>query len=262
MRSWAVVVESRCLNTLLLTDVFPQSPPAFFVSENVDFHHPTQCLVINPQGLKGHENDLNQRGSLVRTDISGHRSSTQDATSHQVISDDAHPAPRTISLLDVPPELMTRILLSLSPLDIISCRHTCRMLHDLCSDTIFRYLVQLERSAVGDDMRPGLSYPERLFILKEREDAWATLNFHRSVNITIPSNRSSHWSFTGGALLLGTAPDCDSSEPTMGYSYVAFPSLSDVQDQKFEWKSHNFETEVIDIELAVHEHDMIVALTA
>jgi hypothetical protein len=48
----------------------------------------------------------------------------------------------------------------------------------------------------------------------------------------------------------------------MGHSYVTLPSLSDAQDQKFEWKRHDFETEVIDIELAVHEHDMIVALIA
>jgi hypothetical protein len=119
----------------------------------------------------------------------------------------------------------------------------------------------MERSAVSDDLSPGLPYPERLRILERREEAWAMLNFHRSVNIRVPMNRSSHWAFTGGALLLGTALDCESPFPTVGHSYVTLPSLSDAQDQKFEWEKHKFETEVLDIELAVHEHDMIAALT-
>ena len=194
--------------------------------------------------------------------MTGHRYPTQNTTSHQVISVDAHPFPRPISLLEFPPELMTRILLCLSPLDIISCRRTCRILYDLCSDSIFRYLVQLERSAVCDDMSPGLSYPERLHILEKREEAWAMLNFHRSVNIPIPFNQCTHWSFADGALSLGTTLDCESRRSAVGHSYVTLPSLSDAHDQKFEWKSHSFETDVMDVELAVHEHDMMAALIA
>ena len=262
MRSLAVVVESPCLTPSLAIDVPPQSLPASLVSENADFHHPTQFSVINPQDLKGCEDDSNLRGSLVRTDMSGYRYSTQNTTPHQVISVDARPAPQQISLLDFPPELVARILLSLSSLDIISCRRTCRILYDLCSDSIFRYLVQMERSGVSDDMSPGLSYPERLHVLEKREEAWAMLNFHRSVNIPIPFNRSRHWSFTGGALLLGTALNYESHQTTVGYSYVTLPLLSDTQDQKFEWKGHNFDAEVIDIELAVDEYDMVAALTA
>ena len=120
----------------------------------------------------------------------------------------------------------------------------------------------MERCAVSDDLSPGLSYPERLRTLEKWEEAWAMLNFHRSINIPIPFDRSFHWSFTGGALLLGTALDRESHQPTVGYSYVTLPSLSDAQDQKFEWKRHNFEAEVLQIELAVHEHDMVAALTA
>ena len=265
MHSRIVVVGSPYSTPSLTADVSPQSesPPTALVSENVDFHRPTQCSIVNPQGLKSHEDDSDLRGSLVRTDRSGHRYSPQNATPHQVISVDAHPAaPRPISLLDFPSELIAHILVSLSPLDIIACRRTCHVLYDLCSDSTFRYLIQMERSAVSDDMSPGLSYPERLSILEKREGAWAILNFHRSVSIPIQFNWSYHWSFTGGALLLGTALDCESRQPTVGHSYVTLPSLSDAQDQEFGWKGHNFESEVIDIELAVHEHDMIAVLIA
>ena len=118
----------------------------------------------------------------------------------------------------------------------------------------------MERSAVSDDMNPGLPYPTRLRILEKREEAWAMLNFHGSVKIPIPFNRSGHWAFTGGALLLGTAHE--GHQPTMGHSYITLPSLFDAQDQKIEWKRHDFETEVLQVELAVYEHDMIAVLTA
>ena len=256
------MVESPCLTPSLATDVSPQSQPASLVSRHVGFHHPTQCSVFNPQGLKGREDEPNFRGLLVLTDMSGHGHSTQNTTPHQVISVDARLAPRPISLFDFPPELMTHILLYLPPLDIIACLRTCRILYDLCSDSTFRYLVQMERSAVSDDMSPGLHYTERLRILEKREEAWAMLNFHRSVNIPIPFNMSHHWSFTRGALLLGTALDRESPLPTVGHSYVTLPSLSDARDQNFEWKRHNFETEVLAVRLAVHEHDMVATLTA
>jgi hypothetical protein len=194
--------------------------------------------------------------------MTGHRYSTPNATSHQVISVDASPAPRTISLLGFPPELMARILLYLSPLDIISCQRTCRILNDLCSASIFRYLVQLERCAVSDDMSPGLSYPERLRILEKREEAWAMLNFHRSVKVPIPFDQCTHWSFADGAFSFGTALHYGDRRSAVGHSYVTLPSLSDAHDQKSEWKSHNFETMVLDVELAVHEHDMMAALIA
>jgi len=48
----------------------------------------------------------------------------------------------------------------------------------------------------------------------------------------------------------------------MGHSCVTLPTLSDAQDQTFEWKRHNFGAEVLDIQLAVHEHDMIAAVTS
>ena len=156
---------------------------------------------------------------------------------------------------------MTRVLLYLSPHDIISCGRTCRVLYDLCSFPTLRYLVQMERCAVSDDMRPGLGYLERLRILENREEAWATLDFCRSVQVPVPFNSTSIYDFTGGALLLGTTLDPESRRDTVGYSYVALPSASDVQGEKLEWKWCSLETTILDIGLAVHEHDLIAALT-
>ncbi|KAH9980743.1 hypothetical protein BJV74DRAFT_778968 [Russula compacta] len=165
-------------------------------------------------------------------------------------------------LLHIPPEVISCILLYLSPYDIISCQRTCRMLYDLCNDTLLRYLVQMERSAVSDDIRPGLPYPERFRILKDREEAWTTLDFRRTVHVSVPFNSTGIYDFTGGAFLLGTRLYSASRRPTVGYSYFSLPSLSDIQDQKLEWNGPSLGIQILDVGLAVHEHDLIAALTA
>ena len=166
------------------------------------------------------------------------------------------------SLLDIPPELISSILLYLSPHAILACRRTCRTLYDLCGESHWRYLIQMERSAVSDDMGPGLCYPDRLRILEKREEAWEMLNFRKSIQVDVPFESTGIYDFTGGAFLLGTRLYSTSRRPTVGYSYVSLPSLSDVQDQKLEWTALNLGLQILDVGLAVHEHDLIAALTA
>ena len=138
------------------------------------------------------------------------------------------------------------------------------MLHDLCSYPDLRYLVQMERCAVSDDLRPGLPYLERLRILENREEAWATLDFRKSVQVSVPFNPTSTYGFTGGALLLGTRPSNSSNRSAVGYSYLSLPSLSDsdLQDENLEWKGFNLGTKILDFALAAHEVDLIAVLTA
>jgi len=198
-------------------------------------------------------------------DVTGQKHFSQNTTSSDkaaVFSNDNPGALQPISLLHIPPELVTRILLYLSPYDIISCGRTCRMLYELCSCPALRYVVRLERCAVSDDMRPGLGYLERLGVLANREEAWATLNFRKSVQISVPLDSTGTYDFTGGALILGMRPSYADHKRTFGYSYISLPSLSDSQDQKFEWKRFSLEAEILDFGLAVLEHDLIAALTA
>ena len=177
-------------------------------------------------------------------------------------SNDVPEAPQLISLLYIPPELVIRILLFLYPHDIISCGRTCRMLYDLCSCPVLRYLIQLERCAVNDDMRPGLGNLERLQILENREEAWATLDFRKSAQLSVPFDLTGTYDLTGGALILGTRPSYANHQPTVGYSYVSLPSLSDSQDQILEWKGISLESEMLDFGLAAHEYDLMAILTA
>jgi len=97
---------------------------------------------------------------------------------------------------------------------------------------------------------------------REWEEAWETLDFRKSVQVFVPSNSTSTYGFTGGALLLGTRPADASNQSAVGYSYLALPSLSDFQEKKLEWKGFSLGTENLDFALAAHEVDLIAVLTA
>ena len=167
-----------------------------------------------------------------------------------------HDLPST-SLLHIPPELIFRTLQYLSPKDIISCRRTCRAMYNICNDPYLRYLVQMERCGVTDDLGPGLWYSDRLCVLERREKAWEVLDFRKPVQVCVTFDSTDMYDLTGGAFLLST------SRPAVGYSYVSLPSFSEEENQKeLQWKGLNLGIQILDVGLAVHEHDLIAALTA
>ena len=187
------------------------------------------------------------------TSKSHEKETKRDITSHPLA---------TLSLLDIPLELIVSIILYLSPHDIISCQRTCRKLYDVCNVAALRYLVQLERSGVSDDLRPGISYPERLLLLQRREEAWENLEFRKYVQVTVPFESTGIYDLTGGAFLLGMRLHSIDSRPTIGYSYITLPSLTSTEDPKLKWGGCRMGIQILDVGLAVHEHDLIAALTA
>ncbi len=137
------------------------------------------------------------------------------------------------------------------------------MLYNLCNDSNLRYLVQMERCGVNDDLRPGLCYPDRLRILERREKAWAILDFRKPIQVCVPFDSTGIYDFTGGAFLLGTRLYSASRRPTVGYSYVSLPPFSEEENQKeVQWMGLNLGIQILDVGLAVHEHDLIATLTA
>ena len=171
-----------------------------------------------------------------------------------------HDLPKT-SLLHIPPELIIRILQYLSPKGIISCRRTCHTMYNICNDPYLRYLVQLGCCGVSDDIRPGLCYSDRLRILERREKAWAMLDFRNSLEVYMPFDLTGMYELKDGTLLLGTRMWAMDRPTLDGYSYVSLPSLSMEQDQKLQWMERDIGVQFLDVGLAVHEHDLIAALT-
>jgi len=88
------------------------------------------------------------------------------------------------------------------------------------------------------------------------------LDFCMFLQASVPFETTGLYDFTGGAFFLSRKHYCANRETTMGYSYIALPSISNTQDQKLKWKDFSLETEMLDFGLAVHEHDLIAVLTA
>jgi hypothetical protein len=86
------------------------------------------------------------------------------------------------------------------------------------------------------------------------------LDFRRSERVSVPFKTTTMYDLTGGAFLRGTILDYMSQRPT-GYAFVSLPSLLDPQDQKSVWKGLSLEIPILDVGLAVHEHDLIAILT-
>ena len=168
--------------------------------------------------------------------------------------------PPNTSLLHIPPEIIIRTLQYLSPEDIISCRCICRTMYNICNEPYLRYLVQMERCGVSENFRPGLGYSDRLRILERHEKAWEMLDFRNSVLVDVPFNSTGMYDFMGGTLLLGTRICATNGQRSVGYSHVSLPSLSE-QDQKLQWIERDIGVKILDVGLAVHEHDLIAALT-
>jgi hypothetical protein len=121
----------------------------------------------------------------------------------------------------------------------------------------------MERCGVNDDLHPGLCYPDRLRILERREKAWEILDFRKPVQVCVPFDSTGIYDFTGGAFLLGTSLHSASHPPASGYSYVSLPSLMEEEGQKeVQWMGVNLGIQILDVGLAVQEHDLIAALTA
>ena len=120
----------------------------------------------------------------------------------------------------------------------------------------------MERFGVSGDLNPRISYPECLLLLEMREEAWANLDFQKTVQVTVPFEPTGIYDFTGGAFILGTGLHSAGHRPTFGYSYVVLPSLQSAEVQKLPWRELTLGVEILDFGMAVHEHDLIAALTA
>lgn len=169
-----------------------------------------------------------------------------------------------LNFLALPPELLIKILGFLTLKDLLSCERCCSQLRQCFTNSTFlQYLAHLEIAGVEDDHRPGLSYSERLDALTRREIAWKNLEPTSKLSVTVPFHSTGIYDFTGGAFLLGTRLHEAHRRPTFGYSYLRLPPSTELACSGIrKWSYVDLQKPIIDIGLAVHEHDLIAVMTA
>lgn len=158
----------------------------------------------------------------------------------------------SILFLDLPPELIIRIFYFLDLIDLISCQLTHSALQALLKSSIFLdYRIATEIARVEDNPRSTLAVSERLEALVNREAAWSNIKVDFSRSISVGHNASGIYDLTGGVYLLG-------EQGRHTFYYCTLPSTP---SDPIRWKRVDIGRTIIDVGLAVHEHDLIAVIT-
>ncbi|KAI0047599.1 hypothetical protein FA95DRAFT_1595630 [Auriscalpium vulgare] len=169
-------------------------------------------------------------------------------------------------LSSLPVEILLKIVLFLGLRDIASCQLSCERLHTVVSGSAHvQYRRLLRKSGLCDDMEAGMSHAERLRTVERREEAWGEITFRSTRDIDVPFQPTGIYDFTGDVLLLGTAAG-DPQRRTTGYAYMRLPSVGEDGASSLSWVHNEMQNEpglrIVDIGMALHEHDMIALVTS
>ena len=105
-------------------------------------------------------------------------------------------------LVDLPTELLVKILTYLPVTDLFSVWRTCRTLGDIIAGTAYsQYIIHAYRNGVEDTLPPDFPYSERLELLRRREQSWSGLRFDLSTECVINIPHSYHFILQDGYLI-------------------------------------------------------------
>ncbi len=157
-----------------------------------------------------------------------------------------------LTLVDLPPEILTHILLLLPSPSVLACAKANRYFLDLISDSVeVRY--HIHRSISGQLNNPYSKLPiyDRLVELLVRERRWEEISadFERTIDVPFPS--SGIYDLTGGIYLLGSV-----SRKVLHYFY-----LPSEPGEEVEWKELRLPHTIIDMGLCIYDHDLMAVIT-
>jgi len=95
--------------------------------------------------------------------------------------------------LDLPTELLCRILSYLPAVDLCAAQLTCRQINRIITDTVyFQYILRTYINGVDDLFPPDCPLHERIELLKQYETSWNNLQLNKSaefpINVEAPNS--------------------------------------------------------------------------
>lgn len=163
------------------------------------------------------------------------------------------------TFLDLPPELVERILSHLSAITIFSCILTCKTLQNVVgSSPQLQLILETHIAGVNDNAYSDLSVAERLQRLREREKNWNNFTFARE---KIPTERNCNAStfyvteaghlFVGDELWLHT--------PSQVTTTIDIVQLTNSSEKKV-WNRVDIGKKMLGVGLALEEHDLLAVV--
>ncbi|RDB20399.1 hypothetical protein Hypma_012541 [Hypsizygus marmoreus] len=155
-------------------------------------------------------------------------------------------------LLDLPPELVVRILCYLHLPDVLSCTRTHSSLLALTKDfVVLQYHMATQTAMVADNPHCNLPISERFDMLKRREEGWKKFRVDFRKTIPVKHVPSGIYEMTGGIFLLG-----DTTRKAL--HYLTLPSKATDEPS---WSRIDIDSTMVDIGLSIYEHDLVAVVT-
>ncbi|EPQ57661.1 hypothetical protein GLOTRDRAFT_74568 [Gloeophyllum trabeum ATCC 11539] len=168
------------------------------------------------------------------------------------------------SLVGLPTELLVRCLYFLEYIDLLACRAVNRLLNTVINESsLLQYTIELAAAHAEDNPYCDLPASEKLRQLKARQNGWLYFNVAETIAVDVKHRPSGIYDFTGGVYLLGEAPHFGGPRPTKGLQYIRLPSLGEARAIRGElpWHGIDVKEDIVDVGLAVQEHDLIAVVT-
>ena len=166
-----------------------------------------------------------------------------------------------MSLLHLSPELVVHILSYLHYSDLHACKRVNNALNRLIQNSVLlQYSMQLQLSGYEDNPSSHMVIADKLKLLKQQESAWSRLDFQKQTSVRIPFNPSSIYDLTDGVLLLGeSVSGIQSGADKLRWARLSTLVSEDARHNH--WEGIDVGAHIIDVGLAVQEHDLIVVAT-
>lgn len=172
--------------------------------------------------------------------------------------------PLAMTLLNLPDELLVQIASELGFLDLIHFRQTCMKTREVVnSNAALQYALELHIAGMVDNPACRLVPGDRLRILREKEEGWRRLDLSDRKVLPLQHNPSGIYDLTGGVLLLGERRHPDGHTGTDNVHTVHLHSAFREEDPRIPslWHTVDLGRQVIDVGLAIQEHDLIAIVT-
>ena len=167
-----------------------------------------------------------------------------------------------MALLTLPIELLIHTLTFLPLPDILSCQRVNQFIYNVVAQSVLlQYVIEAKAACVEDNPRSTLTVSDRLALLRRREAAWAKFKFNFHIRLPPLGQRPSGiYDLTGGVYLQGQAASSQNAgqQITTALNYMHLPSES----RDTSWSKISICREIVDIGLAMQEHNLIAVVTA
>ncbi|KAI0634990.1 hypothetical protein C8Q77DRAFT_1216962 [Trametes polyzona] len=168
-----------------------------------------------------------------------------------------------MALLSLPDELLVQVASQLEFRDLVSLNRVCNRWRDVVeSHAALQYAIELRVAGMVDNPESRMVLGERLRILRAKEKAWRELDLSDKKALTLSHRPSGIYDLTGGTLLLGERRNSEIYTGTDAvYTISLHSAFNEARNNASLWSNIDLGKQIIDVGLAIHEHDLIAIVT-